>query len=102
MQLVHIDAPLPRFEWDEGKRRRNLQKHQLDFVDALAIFREPVGLVDAVGTQGEERYLAIGHAEGRILAVVFTWRAGSLRIISARRASRDERRTYRDLRSPEA
>lgn len=102
MQLVHITAPLPRFEWDEQKREGNLQKHGVDFVDAAAVFLGPVGLAEGTGGGAEERYLAVGEGDGRVLAVVFTWRAGSLRIISARRASRDERRTYRDLRSPEA
>jgi uncharacterized DUF497 family protein len=86
-----------RFEWDPIKAARNLQERGIDFVDAIEIFDDPDRLesLDERRDDGEPRIRAIGQVAGRIvLAVVYTDRNGVKRIISARRASRRERRIY--------
>jgi uncharacterized DUF497 family protein len=85
------------FEWDEHKRRGNLAKHRIDFADALAVFSDQRGFIyrSEVST-GEERHVAIGMAGERCLAVVFTKREEVIRLISARRARRTERRRYEE------
>jgi uncharacterized DUF497 family protein len=86
------------FEWDEGKNRRNLAKHGISFEEAARIFAGPVFReVDDRRTYGEVRLRAYGMVAGRLLCVVYTVRGGCVRIISARRASRVERRTYRQI-----
>lgn len=84
------------FEWDEVKREANLVKHRVDFVDALAVFRDPLRIerTDERGTYGEERRQVIGRVGTQILFVVYTLRRGVRRLISARRASRHERQAY--------
>jgi uncharacterized protein len=82
-------------EWDEGKRSANLIKHGIDFADACQIFRGWTDeREDSRWDYGERRMLAYGESDGRVLLVVYTWRAGRRRLISARRAGADERKTY--------
>jgi uncharacterized DUF497 family protein len=79
------------FEWDEAKNRANIAKHGISFGEASGIFDgSTYERVDARQDYGETRYTGIGLAGGRELFVVFTWRGRVRRIISARRASRDE------------
>jgi uncharacterized DUF497 family protein len=83
------------FEWDEAKRQVNFAKHGIDFVDALVMFDGfVVDEPDRRRDYGEERRLALGEVNGRILLVVYTRRDGNRRLISARRASDDERKKY--------
>jgi len=91
-QRESLDDPL-RFEWDENKRQKTLETRGIDFVGAVRIFRAPFVRTPS-NRSGEERWLAIGAVEGITLAVVYTWRGMSLRIISARRARADEERAY--------
>jgi uncharacterized DUF497 family protein len=81
------------FEWDEKKRLSNLGKHGIDFEDAIGIFERPV-FVRRSDRDGEERFVAIGEVEGRIVAVAYTIREDAYRIISARRGRTDEARDY--------
>jgi uncharacterized protein len=88
------------FEWDEAKREANLGKHFIDFLDAVTIWREAV--IDPVAVRGhgsEERFLALGRIgdEELIIAVVYTVRGKVRRIISARRARRNERAAYQSV-----
>ena len=81
------------FEWDESKRQANLAKHHIDFWDAKQVFDGPVfERVD--NRHGEDRLLAIGLMEGIEIVVVYAMRGNRRRIISARRANRDERQDY--------
>ncbi|MDX2224125.1 MAG: BrnT family toxin [Rhodospirillaceae bacterium] len=83
------------FEWDETKNRANITKHQIDFDDALKVFD---GFVHVFRSDrfGEERFVAIGEIEpGLTIAVVYTQRENRQRIISARRARKNEERDYR-------
>jgi len=81
------------FEWDEGKRQSNLAKHHIDFQDALRIFDGPI-FEKANHGHGEDRVLAIGLIEDIEIVVVYVIRGKHRRIISARRAHRDERKDY--------
>lgn len=83
------------FEWDEEKSRANLIKHGISFDDASQIF---YGLTVVKGSirNNEERWIAIGEFNDRIMTVIFTRRNNSIRIISARRPRPDEKRAYRE------
>jgi uncharacterized DUF497 family protein len=81
------------FSWNEAKRESNLEKHRIDFEDAIAIFEEAV-VVQRSDRGDEQRWVAVGQTEGHVLAVVYTLREGLYHIISARSASRNERRAY--------
>ena len=83
------------FEWDNVKCRRNIEKHGIDFDEATEVFYGPV-LLRRSDKKSEERWIAAGETEQRILAVVFTLRGQKIRIISARRARRNEERAYRN------
>jgi len=91
------------FEWDEGKRRATLLKHGIDFVDAAEILLSPHLRLNA-RSDLEQRKIAVGDLNGVAVAVVFTLRGDVYRIITARRARRDERERYQKLlsgRNPE-
>ena len=84
------------FEWDPAKAVSNRTKHGVDFVDALRMFEGPVLLTpDTRRDYVEKRVRVIGLVDGRALAVLFTMRGNNCRLISARRASRRERKAYR-------
>jgi uncharacterized protein len=80
-------------EWNEAKAASNRRKHGIDFDEAVEIFYG-ASLLRRSDRHMEERWLAIGETEGRVVTVVFTWRGDALRIISARRARRNEKRAY--------
>ena len=84
-----------KFEWDAEKGRTNLVKHGIDFDDAIEVFYGPVVLYRS-DRNDEERWVALGYSEDRVIAVVFTKRENSVRIISARRARKNEERNYRN------
>jgi len=81
------------FEWDESTRHANLAKHLIDFQDATQVFQGPV-FEKGQRRQGEDRVLAIGLMEGIEIVVVYVMRGKRRRIISARRAHRDERQAF--------
>jgi uncharacterized DUF497 family protein len=81
------------FEWDEQKRETHLAKHCIDFQDAKSVFDGPVFEM-AESRRGEDRVLAIGLMEDIEIVVVYVVRGGRRRIISARRAHRNERQDY--------
>jgi len=86
------------FEWDPAKRRTNLTKHKIDFPDAARIFEGlTVEEVDDSMDYDEERILAVGETNGRIVVVTYTWPGDIRRIISARRATKHEAAKYRAL-----
>lgn len=89
---------MDEFEWDERKAKANLEKHGIDFEDAIAVFEGPVLEVTS-DRGGEARWKAIGAVEGIELAVIYTWREGRRRIISVRRAKKHERRAYHEAQS---
>jgi uncharacterized DUF497 family protein len=86
------------YEWDENKAAENLRKHSVDFADAVGALEDEFALTlrDPL-SGGEERFVTLGlDPLGRLLAVVYTWRGESIRIISAREATRRERRNYEE------
>ncbi len=84
------------FEWDEQKNRSNKAKHGISFERARAVFadRSALDLLDSREDYGEERWLTIGVAQGELLAVVNTQRGETYRLISARKATREEIHAY--------
>jgi len=85
------------FEWDSRKARSNLTKHGVGFEEASTIFGDPLSLTipDPEHSLSEERYITVGRAfSGKLLVVVHTERGDNIRIVSARRASRRERKFY--------
>ena len=85
------------FEWDSRKARSNLGKHGVGFQETSTIFGDPLSLTipDPEHSLSEERYITVGRAfSGKLLVVVHTERGDNIRIISARRASRRERKFY--------
>ena len=85
------------FEWDEVKADKNLRDHGVDFADAATVFEDDLALTISDDAPGEERFVTLGlDAPGRHLVVVYTWREDRIRIISARKASKTERRRYEE------
>jgi uncharacterized DUF497 family protein len=84
------------FEWDEAKALINLKKHRVSFLTAAAIFlNERFERIDDRKEYGEFRWIALGRVDGEVYRIVFTWRSENLiRLISAQKASRDEREIY--------
>jgi uncharacterized DUF497 family protein len=88
-----------RFEWDPAKADANLTKHGVSFDEALTVFGDTLSLLipDPDHSSGETRYLLLGQSlAGRLLVVAHTEAGGIIRLISARTASRHERRTYEE------
>ncbi len=85
-----------KFEWDENKNRANLKKHGVSFAQAIEIFKGPIiSFLDDRFDYGEVREITFGMTGNLvILVVVHTDRVGVTRIISARRADRDEQTEF--------
>ncbi|MGM3307540.1 BrnT family toxin [Anabaena sp. WFMT] len=85
-----------QFEWDEAKNLENIRKHQIDFADVPEMFDSPMLIEeDERFDYGEERWLGIGFLGNGVAVVVWTERQGDvIRIISARRANRYERKKF--------
>lgn len=84
-----------RFEWDEDKRLANIRKHGIDFVDVPEIFtRDTVTFIDDRVESDETRYLTLGLLKSRVILVVHTESDETVRIISARKATRYEETSY--------
>jgi len=87
------------FEWDARKARANERKHGVSFDEASTVFGDPLGKIvdDPRHSVGEKRFVLLGHSERRqLLAVMFTDLGQAIRLISARRATRRERREYEE------
>ena len=87
------------FEWDASKARDNWKKHSVRFEDAILAFDDPFALIaiDEAHSHSELREILIGRSTHEVLVVVFTIRAeGQHRIISARKATRGERKRYEE------
>ena len=84
------------YEWDPAKNRANLAKHGINFADAVAVFEDDLALTRPDATShGESRFVTLGvDGFGRHLVVVFTERGARIRIISARVATKLERKLY--------
>ena len=92
---------MPRFEWDFNKARINLLKHGVAFEDAELVWSDPLHLTRFDRSEyGEERWHALGLAAGIVLLFVVHTYPGEgdevIRVVSARRATKGERRAYED------
>jgi uncharacterized protein len=87
------------FEWDRSKAASNQKKHQVTFEEAATVFADPLAAIfdDEAHSAEEQREIMIGRSEeNRLLVVCFTERAGAIRIISARKATKRERQDYEE------
>jgi uncharacterized DUF497 family protein len=87
------------FEWDPIKAAANLQNHGVSFDEASKVFQNPLAKMhgDPDHSQEEWRAILVGHSgEQRLLVVSFAYRSDRIRIISARAATRGERREYEE------
>ncbi len=87
------------FEWNPDKATRNLEKHGLSFEEAATVFNDPLSVTfpDPNHSIRESRYVIIGLSSlGKILVVAHTDRGENIRIISARKATRKERKFYEE------
>lgn len=87
------------YEWDAEKAKANLRKHDVSFEEATTIFLDPLAMTypDPPHSEEEPREITIGHsAHGQVLFVSHCERAHRIRIISARKATRNERNQYEE------
>jgi hypothetical protein len=85
------------FEWDADKAEQNRRKHRVTFTEAVSTFADPlaVTVADPDHSDAEQRFVQMGISEqGRCVVVVYAERDGRIRLISARLATRHERRSY--------
>lgn len=84
------------YEWDPDKADANLFKHGIDFADAVGVFEDPFALTqEDPHSYAESRFLTLGlDSLGRLVVVVYTHRNHRIRLISARKATTKERKTY--------
>ncbi len=84
------------YRWDPGKAVSNLEKHGVDFADAVGIFEDERALtIKEQYVAGEQRFVTMGMDPlGRVLVVAYTYRNDDIRLISARTATKNERRAY--------
>ena len=87
------------FEWDALKAESNALKHGVSFQEAASVFADPLSFTyyDPDHSSGEHRFITVGSAQsGIVLIVAHTDRDANVRIISARRATRKERKYYEE------
>ncbi len=87
------------FEWDREKAQANLRKHRVSFEEAVTAFGDPLSLTipDPGHSLAEQRFLLVGQTRmGRLAVVAHTERERRIRVISARLATRRERKAYEE------
>ena len=87
-----------KITWDPAKAESNFRKHKIRFSDAEAVLFDPMALtVEDETSEGEDRFVSVGaDALNRVVVVVYTYRGADIRLISARRATRRERKAYEE------
>ena len=91
-----------RFEWDQNKNHHNLKNHGVDFEETKSVFDDMFALIieDRFHSNSEHREIIVGQSsEGPLLRVVFVETEGCIGIISARKLTSAERRSYEQTRS---
>ena len=85
-----------RFQYDPAKAAANLKKHGVSFADAEGVLGDPLAVtIEDVDAEGEQRFVTVGlGSTGELLVVIYTERDDECRLISARRATRKERKQY--------
>ena len=89
----------PNFEWDPEKAQKNVSKHEVSFEEAISIFDDPIFItvLDEEHSTDEERFITIGLSnKNRLLLVAHTERKDHIRIISARKATKNEEKFYKE------
>lgn len=87
------------FEWDEKKAQLNFEKHKVSFEESVTVFYDPLlaTMPDPDHSEEEQRYITIGQSvKGRILIISYTERQNRTRIISCRKATSWEKKTYEE------
>lgn len=87
------------FEWDDDKAKKNKRKHGVSFEEASTVFGDALArtIHDPLHSEEEDRFVTLGESHRRrLLVVVFTERGDKIRIISARVATRRERKDYEE------
>jgi len=87
------------FEWDEKKAQLNFEKHKVSFEESVTVFYDPLlaTMLDPDHSEDEQRYITIGQSvKGRILTISYTERQNRTRIISCRKATSREKKTYEE------
>jgi len=83
---------------DPRKNESNIKKHGIDFRDVPELFEGPcLEGIDGRFDYAEERVIAFGEIQGRVIAVVYTCRDGRRRIVSARKATKAEAKTFSEV-----
>ena len=82
------------FEFDIAKSESNRAKHGLEFVEAQSLWNDPMLLEIPAKTDDEPRYLVIGSIDGKHWSAVITYRGSNVRLISVRRARKEEVALY--------
>src|SRR3972149_8847685 len=85
------------FEWDPSKARKNIRIHGVSFDEASTAFKDTLSLTiyDPLHSDKEDRFILIGNSfKNRLLVIVHTERGNKIRIISARKATKNERKQY--------
>ncbi len=87
------------FEWDTEKAKKSIQNHKVSFDEASTVFSDPLSLTihDPLHSEDEDRFVIIGNSyNNRVLLVVHVERGDRIRIISARKATRKEKKQYEE------
>ena len=84
------------YQWDPVKSKTNVKKHGIEFADAVGVFDDADAIIlEDPDSEGEQRFLSIGlDILGRIIVVAYTYRGDEVRVISARKATKQEVRIY--------
>ena len=91
-----VELEFTDFEWNDSKRKTNIDKHGFDFVDVISAFDYPIARKRS-DRGNEKRFLAIGVVHDQEIAIAYQERGSACRIISARKARRAERGAYQAL-----
>ena len=83
------------FDWDKKKRKTNIKKHGIDFFELKEVFEKPMlTRIDNREDYGESRWISLGNLDGKIVVLVYTEEENNVRLISARRATKNEKSIY--------
>jgi len=83
------------FDWDTKKRQANIKKHGIDFSELRKVFEKPMlTRLDNREDYGETRWISLGDLNGKIVILVYTETENNVRLISARRATKNEENIY--------
>jgi uncharacterized DUF497 family protein len=86
-----------KYQWDREKAKGNHKKHNVRFSDAVTVLSDDRALTIEDDDPDEQRFITIGlDATARVIVVVYTWRGDDIRIISARKATKNEIKQYEE------